>query len=331
MLENDVYAIYIISFLSFVAVLLVVEGVYFLYRGLREEGTIKMSRRIKAISAGGIHGKEALDIIRRRVFSEIPTLNRILISIPRLHALDRVLEQSGVGINVSRFLGMQLLLSAVMVGLLLLVSPLHIAIIMLIGVPIGFIIPSLILVRKRDKRHLKFTAQLPDALDFIARSLRAGNPFSASMKAVAAEVPAPTGEEFGITFDEINYGVEVEDALQNLASRSGSEEIGFFITAVLIQRQTGGNLADVLNRISKVMRDRASTYREIRILSAEMRLSAYVLIALPFFVAAILSIVNPGYLTILFVSKIGQVLIVIQLFLMLLGYLVIRKMINFRV
>jgi tight adherence protein B len=141
----------------------------------------------------------------------------------------------------------------------------------------------------------------------------------------------PVGPAFGATFDEMNYGLELEDALYNLGDRVGSEEVQYFITAVLIQRTTGGNLADVLNRIAAVMRERARTYREVIIQASEMRLSARVLIALPFVVAGAVSIFNPSYLATLLDEPVGRIIIGVQIVLMIIGYLIIRRMINFRI
>ena len=328
---NDIYVIYVVSFLVFIAVLALVEGGYLLWRGLHEEGTIKINKRLKMLSAGGKHGKEVLDILRRNKMSEIPVVNRMLSAIPRMHALDKVLEQSGADLSVSRFLGLLLVISGIISGGFIYFTKFHYLIGLMLGFGLGIAIPSMTILNMQRKRHERFTEQLPDAMDFIARSLRAGNPFNASLKAVANEMPDPIGTEFGITFDEMNFGLELEDALYNLGERTGSEEMHFFITAVLIQRQTGGNLADVLNRIAAVMRARATTFRDVKILAAEMQFSARVLIALPFFVALILSIINPSYMAVLIEHPIGQVAIVLQLILMLFGYLVIRKMINFRI
>ncbi len=161
--------------------------------------------------------------------------------------------------------------------------------------------------------------------------MRAGNPFSAAIRSVSTEMPEPIAGEFAITFDELNYGLDMSTVLHNLGERTGNEEIRYFITAVLVQRQTGGNLADVLNRISAVMRSRSTTYREVRILAAEMSYSANVLIALPFFIAGTLMVVNPKYLSVLFQHDFGMVIIGIQILLMAVGYLVIQRMVNFRV
>ena len=330
-MENEIYTIYLISFLTFIAVIILIEAGYLFVRGIREEGSVKMNKRLKLLSAGGAHGKEVLNLLRRKELSSIEIVNRVLSAIPRIKLVDRTLEQAGLTISVTRYLLLQLLL--VVLSTLILIHGLHLHYLLslVIGIPLGLFLPSIYVSIKRKERLAKFTEQLPDTLDYMARSLRAGNPFSASLKGVANEMPDPTGSEFGITFDEMNYGLELDDALKNLGRRSGSEEINMFITAVLIQRTTGGNLADVLNRIATVMRARAGVIRDVAILSAEMRVSAYVLIGLPFFIAGAISIFNPDYLSVLIDNPVGQVVILIQLVLMLIGYLIMRRMINFHV
>ncbi|MCW8917646.1 MAG: type II secretion system F family protein [Gammaproteobacteria bacterium] len=328
---NNPYSIYVLSFLVFIAAVGAVEAVYLIWRSMKVAESVKISRRIKAMSAGGEHGREVLQLLRNHQLTTIPWLERILSAFPRFHALDRLIQQSGVNISLVKFLGLQLGLVASIVLLLWAFFNVLFVFALLIALVVGVSVPYIFIVRKRIARHEKFTNQMPDALDYLARSMRAGNPFVSSLRSAAEELPEPTGTEFGITFDEMNYGLELEDALYNLERRSGSEEMRFFVTAVLIQRTTGGNLADVLNRIAAVMRQRAITYRDIRILAAEMRLSANVLIALPFFVAAALSVLNPSYLPVLFEHKIGLIIIGLQLFFMLLGYVVIQRMINFRI
>lgn len=325
------YSTYIIAFLVFIALVGVIEAAYIFWRSLNVAEAVKINRRIKAMSAGGAHGKEVLQLLRKDELSSIPWLNRVLSAFPRFHSLDRLIQQSGVNITLMKFMGVQFLLGAVVFVLFALLLKVMFVVALFMAAIVGISIPYLYITRKRLARHERFTQQLPDALDYIARSMRAGNPFLASLKTAAKELPDPTGTEFGITFDEMNYGLELDDALYNLGERSGSEEMRFFITAVLIQKTTGGNLADVLNRIASVMRLRAITYRDIRILAAEMKYSANVLIGLPFFVAAALSVLNPSYLPVLFQYDIGLIIIGLQLFFMLLGYIVIQRMINFRI
>lgn len=327
----DVYYTYLISFLVFIAAIVLLEGLYLLWRAFMDEGLIKINKRLRALSAGGEPHRKAVNLMRQREMSTIPFLNRILLSIPRLHALDRLLEQAAVNFSVSRFLGIQILLATILILLFSLLGNLHIVLAFLLATPLAIFVPVLVLLKMKQKRGLRFSNQLPDALDYIARSLRAGNPLTASLKSVATEMEDPTGTEFGITFEELNYGLPFEEAMHNMAARSGSDEMNYFVTAVLIQRTTGGNLADMLNKLATIMRARASTYREIKILAAEMKLSANVLIALPFFVALIILIANPDYLSILFTTTFGQIMIFVQLLLMVIGYGIIRKMINLRV
>lgn len=322
----------IASILIFIAVVVLIEGLYLLSRGMQEEGAAKVQRRLRNLSAGGGHGQETVQhILKQRVLSESPGLNRFLMLVPRVHAVDRMLEQSGLDLTVMRYIGLQLMLSLVLFAVGMYFLKLPPLLILLGAVLAGFLLPHFYVLKRQGQRREKLTEQLPDALDYIARSLRAGNPFSASLKSASEEIPDPLGREFGITFDELNYGLALEDALHNLGHRTGNEEIHYFITAVIIQRQTGGNLADVLNRIAEVMRSRFRTFREIQIQAAEMKLSARVLIGLPFFVAGAISIMNPSYLVVLFTEPAGRMVIVAQLFLMLMGYLVVRRMINFRV
>jgi tight adherence protein B len=328
---NNPYSVYVLSFLVFIAVVAAVEAVYLIWRSLKVTESVKISRRIKAMSAGGAHGQDVLKLLRSHQLTTIPWLERILSAFPRFHALDRLIQQSGVNISLMKFIGIQLGLAASVLLILWLAFNALFIVSLLIAIVVGISLPYLYIARKRIARNEKFTNQMPDALDYLARSMRAGNPFVSSLRSASAELPVPTGTEFGITFDEMNYGLELDDALYNLEQRSGSEEMRFFVTAVLIQRTTGGNLADVLNRIAAVMRLRAITYRDIRILAAEMKLSANVLIGLPFFVAAALSVLNPGYLPVLFEHQIGLIVIGLQLFFMLLGYIVIQRMINFRI
>ena len=328
---NSPYSTYILAFLIFLVLVGVVESIYLLWRSLNVAEAVKINRRIKAMSAGGAHGKDVLQLLRTTQLSTIPWVDRVLTAFPRFHAIDRLIQQSGVNITLMKFMGIQAAIAVTLLLVLLFGFNAHPYVAVLISIVIGIAIPYIFVTRKRIARHEKFTMQLPDALDYLARSMRAGNPFLASMRSAADELPEPTGTEFGITFDEINYGLELEDALTNLGERSGSEEMRFFITAVLIQKTTGGNLADVLNRIAAVMRLRAITYRDIRILAAEMKYSANVLIGLPFFVAAALSVLNPTYLPVLFEHTFGLIIIGLQLFFMLLGYLVIQRMINFRI
>ncbi|MQX52984.1 type II secretion system F family protein [Alcanivorax sediminis] len=321
----------VISIIAFLAVVGGIEGFYLLYRSMNVERTKAVSRRLRSLSASGMSNEEAMNLLRRRMFSEVPVINRLLSAFPRSHALDRMLIQSGVDLTVSRYILIQLALVVTFFILLWLV----LGAIWFVSLPIalvaGFYLPYMYVQGKTRERSSAISAQLPDALDYLARALRAGNPFSAAMRQASLEMNDPIAIEFATTFDELNFGMDLEDALEHLSQRTRSEEMRYFITAVLIQKTTGGNLAEVMNRLSGVMRARARTMREIRVLAAEMKLSANVLIGLPFIVAGALVVMNPGYLNILVQSTMGFIVIGAQLALMLTGYVIIQRMVNFRV
>lgn len=331
MFPTDTWQVYLISFAAFIAALAAFEGLYLLWRSLNVEKTVRVNRRLRAMSAAGVPREEAVNVLRDRQMSDVPWLNRAMLSIPRLHTVDRLIEQSGLDLTVSRYILIQLILSALIFVLLVLLTPANLFVTVPVAMMAGFILPNLYVQRRRVARMNAFGALLPDTLDYIARSLRAGNPFIASLRSASEELPEPVAREFRTTFEEMNFGLDVEDALHNLGERTGSEDLRYFITAVLIQRTTGGNLAEVLNRIAHVMRSREATIREIRILAAEMKYSANVLIALPFFVAGALAVLNPTYIMVLFEHELGLVVIGAQLLFMGIGYLIVQKMVNFRV
>jgi tight adherence protein B len=241
------------------------------------------------------------------------------------------LEQAAIGMSVSRFLLLQAGLSLVIFGLMIAFLNLVWPLAVLLAIVAGFALPYLFALRRAHVRRQALIRQLPAMLDFVARALRAGNPFAAALKEAANEMSAPISSELGITFDEMNYGLQMEDALYNFAERTGSEDVSFFVAAVLIQKSTGGNLADLLNRLAEVLRARFRTRKEIDIEAGEMRLSARLLIALPFVAVAAMLLLDPKYILLLLEHPVGQVIVVLQLLLMLFGYLVVRKMINFRV
>lgn len=328
---SDIVRFYVISLLVFLAVVLLIEGLYLFVRSLQFEGRSRFARRLQTLSAGGEHGAFVADLTKRKQFSQLPWLHRLLTYVPRVHTVDRMLVQSGAAVSVSRFLaGMAVAALLLTLGLTfgagwLVLPSLLLAVLLAVGLPL------LWLARQVTNRQNRFAEILPDALDFLARSLRAGNPFSASLKAGGDELPEPVASELRTTFEEINFGLDLESALHNLATRVGSPEMRYFVTAVILQRTTGGNLADLLNRLSEIIRARRTTYRQVQINAAEMRLSAWILIALPFVVAGLVSLMSPTYLAPLVTDPLGRLLLGVQLLLILVGYLIMRRMVNFHI
>ena len=177
----------------------------------------------------------------------------------------------------------------------------------------------------------RFQQQLPEALDLLARALKAGHTFGGGMRMVADEFDDPIGSEFGQTLDEINYGMNVDRALKNLLARVDCIDLKFFIVSINIQRETGGNLAEIIAKISALVRERFALFGKIKVLSAEGRISAVILIALPFLLAGVLYAVNSDYISLLWTRELGQTMLWGAVVSMTIGAVIIRKIIQIKV
>jgi len=202
---------------------------------------------------------------------------------------------------------------------------------MLLGTAICMALPFLKLRYNRNRRMAKLEEQLPDAVDVIRRALRAGHPFSAALKLVAEDLEQPIAKEFELTFGDLNYGNDVRRAMLGLLDRVPSVTMMSFVTAVLLQRETGGNLAEILEQISKVVRGRFKFFRKVRTMSAEGRMSAWVLALVPLVLFAAISMTQPNYLPALVHDELGRKLIVGAVVLGLIGTLWIRKLLRIEV
>jgi tight adherence protein B len=196
---------------------------------------------------------------------------------------------------------------------------------------LGGLVPFLYLTILKHRRIAKFKRQLPEALDLMARALKAGHAFTNGMKLAADEFDDPLGPEFAEALDEINFGISVPNALRNLAKRIDCAEIRYFVVGVILQRETGGNLAELMGILSYLIREKFKFEGKVRTLSAEGRLSAIILIALPFFIAGWLQFSNPKYLETLVTDPIGKVMIIGAVLMMIMGILVMKKMVKIEV
>jgi tight adherence protein B len=191
--------------------------------------------------------------------------------------------------------------------------------------------PLLLVRRARSQRLQQIETQLPDALDMMGRALRAGHAFPTALKMVGDEMNAPIAEEFKAVFDEVNFGMSMQDALTSMANRVDLTDMRFFVIAVVIQRETGGNLAELLASISAIMRDRIKLMAQVRVLTAEGRMSAWILSLLPFGAAGLIHLTNPTFLQLLYTDKLGLTMLGISGALMGIGIMVMRNIIDIRV
>jgi tight adherence protein B len=259
----------------------------------------------------------------------LPAVDRFLSGTTRGSALGRWIDQSGIQATVSGIVLIGLVcavLMALVVGMITR-APWGLP----LGGALGFALPFIFLKVKRTRRMRTFEEQFPEALDLIARALKAGHAFATGLKMAADELPEPVGPEFRKTFDEQNFGLPMKDALDNLARRIPILDVRFFVTAVLIQRETGGNLAEILENLGFVVRERFKILRQVRVYTAHGRFTGYVLLALPAVLGIALSFINPDHMNLLFREHMGQMLLGVALVMQTIGFIWIKQVIKIEV
>ena len=321
-----IYALFVV--LGFLAVVLLLEGGFMLWSDTTSPEVKRIQRRLRVMTVGR-HRKSDVTLLKERLLSATPGVQHLLVRLPQIQELDRLLLQTGSTQTVAQLLSICLLtgFAGLVLGLLLKWSllPAVLAVLLLA------VLPVLRLLWLRRRRVNKIGAQLPDALDMISRALRAGHAFPAALSMVGDQAQEPIASEFKATFDEVNFGLSTQTALLNLATRVPIADLRYFVLAVVIQLETGGNLAELLSMLAGLIRERFKLYDRIRVLAAEGKLSAYILTALPFVVAGAIHVVNPGYLTVLFVDPVGVRLVITAVVMMVLGCLAMWRIIDFRV
>jgi tight adherence protein B len=270
--------------------------------------------------------QEVGSLLRQKYLRELSPLARRLEDSPHMEALAQVIEQAGLSMLAHRLVALAAVLALVAAAVAMLVTgnP-AIAILALVA---GGAAPFVFVFRKRRERLEKFEEQLPDAVDVMKRALRAGHPFSTCIKLVADDMDEPIAREFEQTFADINFGNDVRRALLGMLLRIPSSNLMAVVTAVLIQKDTGGNLAEIFERISQVIRSRFRFGRRVRTLSAEGRLSAWILTLVPIVLFGVLWITTPSYLPPLLENPTGQKMLIFAVFMMVVAVYWMRKIIR---
>jgi tight adherence protein B len=315
--------------LVFIAVVLAIEGAWEFWNSRHGPAARRLQSRINSVATASGAPREMLSILKSGADSEASPLRRQFAKLSLVRMLARYLQQAGLGWTVGKLLTFcaVLPLVVVVVGFLLPVPFQYVV----MAAALSATVPLLFVRRRRRQRLYQFERQLPDACDMLARSLRAGHAFAAAIQMVGDEFPEPMGGEFRLTFDEINYGVSLNDALTNLAQRVPIHDLRYFVIAVLIQRETGGNLAELLDGITALVRERFKLFDKVRVLSAEGKLSAWILVLLPFVTAGLMSLINPGFLDVLWQDDTGVRVVQLAALLMVVGVFWIRRTIAIRV
>jgi tight adherence protein B len=319
-----------ISFLVFLFALFLVLGGYL---AATHGSDAKRARLQKRLAEALLHSAHTEDtevlLARNELMSEIPSLNRALLSVQAALQLKKMLDQADLHITPSR-----LVMFSGMAGILAAMAASVISGNILLMFVSGFAaagVPFIHVWYKRSKRFDAFLEHLPDALDLMARALSAGHAFSEAMHMVSTEMPEPIATEFRKTYEEQNLGLSLKLALENLTQRIPLIDLRMCVTAVLIQRETGGNLAEILEKVAYTIRERFRIMGDLKTLTTSARMSAWLLCGLPIFVSIVITAMNPEYMSVLWKDQRGHYLIATALILQVTGMLIVRKILNIKI
>jgi tight adherence protein B len=318
-----------IILISFGLILVLVFGlVLFFTRSTSAEKALE--QRLTAVAPISIGTTiEPDNILRTETYSTLPWLNVALERLRPASGLRKLLQDANVTWSVGRFVLISCLAApSVFAFSSYWLDNLYVR--FFLGF-VSFLAPTLYLVWLKQKRRKKFSTQLPSAMDLLSRALRAGNSITAAISMVGQEIPDPVGPEFKRVFEEQNLGLPLRDALLELARRVDTADIRFLVSAILIQRETGGNLVEVLDKTTAVLRDRIRIHGEVRTHTAQGRMTGFILSGLPILTFIGLSIINPAYINTLTGDSFGRMLLVAGVSLMIVGFLVIRKIVTIEV
>jgi tight adherence protein B len=315
----------LISMMVFVGVSAVIGLLAFVFR----DGPPKTATRLDMLI--GKRRKEddqATDILRKTAF-ESDKKSLLEMMTPKFISLSKMFEQADCHIkpNTLTLIGMGLAAAAVTVGWMCKLPWFSLP----LAAVVMFSLPWLWLWNKRRVRLAKFASQLPDGLELVARALRAGHSLAAGLHVVGEEMPAPIADEFSRVFEESNLGISVEEAMKGMCERVPNLDLRFFVTSVAIQRQTGGDLAEILDKIGYVIRERFRILGQVKALTGEGRLSGVVLICLPFALFAFMLNTKPDYVESLWTTDLGKKMSAAAIVAQILGALTIRKIVNIKV
>ncbi len=309
-------------FLTFAGYLLATRGT--------ERRRVRLQQRLAEALLHSANTEDVdVQLARQELMSEIPLMHRALLQLPVAARLKRMIEQADLNITVTRLL-MFSAMAAMMAGLAAsMLTPIWFVI--AIAAMVAASVPFIHVWWKRRQRLNKFLEQLPDALELMSRALQAGHAFAESLHMIATEMPDPVAGEFRKTYEEQNLGLSVKLALENLAARVPLLDLRMCITAIMIQRETGGNLAEILEKVAHTIRERFRIMEDLKTLTTSSRMSAWILCGLPIFVALAVTILNPDYMSVLWRDPRGHYLIAAAMGLQLTGMLVIRKILRIKI
>lgn len=318
----------LLALLIFVVTMaLVVSGLYFFVEApsAKKKLRVRIETAKEDLARSDGHSLET-ELLRAEVLSEIPAIHNLLIKLPGTQKLQLFIQQSATNMTAGMLLTVSFL-AAWVVFLASLVFGVSALMALVLAILCGMV-PFLVIAVKRQRRFLKFEELFPDAIDLLGRAVRAGHAFTTGLELIAKEMPSPVSDEFQRTYEQQNLGLPLRDAFQNMMKRVPLADVRIFVTALIIQRDSGGNLAEILDNLSHVIRERFKLIRQIRVYTAQGRLSLYLLVAVPPIMGLMVYAMDRDYIMYLFKDPMGIQMLVAGVILQVMGYFVIRKIIQ---
>jgi tight adherence protein B len=291
----------------------------------------RLDQRLRDVSAEAAPETETADgtVLKETKRGPLPGIDRLMAGTGTGKRLARLIDQSGVKTTPSAIALISIVAAAGLGLLAFVLIPQRFA--PIVAAAFAGAAPSAFLMHRRTQRLKRFEEQFPEALDLLARAIRAGHAFQTALGMVADELTDPVGPEFRKTFDQQNFGLPLRDAMNEMAARLGILDVRFFVTAVLIQRDTGGNLSEILENLAHVVRERFKIRRQVRVHTAHGRFTGYVLLALPAALGVALSVINPEHMAVLFQERMGQTMLLGAVVMQTIGFFWIRQVIKIEV
>ena len=291
----------------------------------------RLRTRLEAIQQTSFHAptEEGPSLVRDEMASGLPFLERIFLQLPGVNEMDLYMQQAGIGLRPTRLALLAVVFALVGYFLIFLVGMSFLVCITVAA--LAGIAPFLFVSFRRKRRFHKFEELFPDAMDMLARAVRTGYAVSSAFELISDEMPEPMNQEFRILYEQQNLGLPLREALDNLAVRIPLSDVRIFVTTMQIQTQSGGNLAEILDNLAKVVRERFKIHRQIRIYTAEGRLSLVILSGLPPVAGLFFTILHPSYMMRLFEDPLGHTFIAVAIVMQFIGFMIIRKIVTIRV
>jgi len=323
-------SVWVPALVAFLTVALATVSLVFLWEWIQENQRKRgMMDHLRSLATEPLAGLGQSTSVFRSAVMQSPWLRPIVSRVPQLRDAELLLQQAGVSWTLQTLLILSIGMAAGLASMVLVAT--QSVLMALLATVIGAMLPIMYVRRRRTKRLNDFEEFLPESIDLVGRALRAGHPLSAGFKMAADDGPEPVAGEFRRIFEEQRFGLPLQDSLLGMADRINLVDVRILVTAILIQREVGGNLAEILDSLSRVVRERFTIRRQVRVYTAQGRMTGYLLSSLPLIIFAILYALNGKYMSILFTDPVGKILVGVALSMQLIGFLWIRKIIKIEI